>query len=96
MAWWETLGMLFGILTVLLLAGIPAAFAFLAINLVGAVVNAIQFMDTHARAAHVTRIYTERFHPDQVMITEAMKGRLAAKASGICAGSSPCRRAIST
>jgi tripartite ATP-independent transporter DctM subunit len=38
MAWWETLGMLFGILTVLLLAGIPAAFAFLAINLVGAVV----------------------------------------------------------
>lgn len=36
--WWQTLLMLFGILTVLLLIGLPAAFAFLAINLVGAVV----------------------------------------------------------
>ncbi|MFM1988636.1 MAG: hypothetical protein RJA99_1593 [Pseudomonadota bacterium] len=38
MPWWETLGLLFGILTVLLLIGLPAAFAFLAINLVGAVI----------------------------------------------------------
>ena len=37
MEWWETLGLLFGLLTVLLLVGVPAAFAFLAINLVGAV-----------------------------------------------------------
>ena len=33
--WYETLLLLFGILTVLLLIGLPAAFAFLAINLVG-------------------------------------------------------------
>ena len=38
MPWWETLALLFGILTVLLLVGVPAGFAFLAINLVGAVV----------------------------------------------------------
>lgn len=38
MLWWQTLTLLFGILTVLLLAGVPAGFAFLAINLVGAVV----------------------------------------------------------
>ncbi len=38
MLWWQTLAMLFGILTVLLLVGMPAAFAFLAINLVGAIV----------------------------------------------------------
>jgi tripartite ATP-independent transporter DctM subunit len=37
MQWWETLILLFGILTVLLLVGLPAAFAFLSINLVGAV-----------------------------------------------------------
>jgi tripartite ATP-independent transporter DctM subunit len=36
--WWETLGLLFGLLTLLLLVGVPAAFAFLAINLAGAVV----------------------------------------------------------
>ena len=38
MSWWETLGLLFGLLTLLMLVGVPAAFAFLAINLVGAVV----------------------------------------------------------
>ena len=38
MQWWETLGLLFGLLTLLLMVGVPAAFAFLAINLVGAVV----------------------------------------------------------
>jgi tripartite ATP-independent transporter DctM subunit len=38
MQWWQTLGLLFGLLTLLLLVGVPAAFAFLAINLVGAVV----------------------------------------------------------
>ncbi len=38
MPWWETLGLLFGILTILLLVGLPAGFAFLAINLVGAVI----------------------------------------------------------
>jgi tripartite ATP-independent transporter DctM subunit len=37
-SWWETLGLLFGLLTLLMLVGVPAAFAFLAINLVGAVV----------------------------------------------------------
>ena len=38
MTWWQTLLLLFGLLTVLLLVGLPAGFAFLAINLVGAVV----------------------------------------------------------
>ena len=38
MAWWQSLMLLFGVLTVLLLVGLPAGFAFLAINLVGAVV----------------------------------------------------------
>jgi tripartite ATP-independent transporter DctM subunit len=36
--WWQTLALLFGLLTLLMLAGVPAAFAFLAINLAGAVV----------------------------------------------------------
>jgi tripartite ATP-independent transporter DctM subunit len=36
--WWQTLALLFGLLTLLMLAGVPAAFAFLAINLVGALV----------------------------------------------------------
>ncbi len=38
MLWWQTLLVLFGILTVLLLAGLPAGFAFLGINLVGAII----------------------------------------------------------
>lgn len=38
MPWWETLGLLFGALALLLLLGVPAAFAFLALNLLGAVV----------------------------------------------------------
>lgn len=38
MEWWQTLVLLFGLLTVLLLTGVPAGFAFLGINLVGAVV----------------------------------------------------------
>jgi tripartite ATP-independent transporter DctM subunit len=38
MTWWQSLLMLFGLLSVLLLVGLPAGFAFLAINLVGAVV----------------------------------------------------------
>jgi tripartite ATP-independent transporter DctM subunit len=38
MSWWQILGLLFGLLTLLLVAGVPAAFAFLAINLVGALV----------------------------------------------------------
>ncbi len=38
MTWWQTLCLLFGLLTVLLLAGVPAGFAFLGINLVGAIV----------------------------------------------------------
>jgi len=38
MDWWQILGLLFGLLTLLLFAGVPAGFAFLAINLVGAVV----------------------------------------------------------
>lgn len=37
MSWWQTLLALFGVLTLLLLVGLPAGFAFLAINLVGAV-----------------------------------------------------------
>ncbi|HSV84532.1 MAG TPA: TRAP transporter large permease subunit [Ramlibacter sp.] len=36
MTWWLTLSMIFGSLTALLLCGIPVAFAFLGINLVGA------------------------------------------------------------
>jgi tripartite ATP-independent transporter DctM subunit len=38
MIWWQGLLLLFGILTVLLLAGLPAGIAFLGINIVGAVV----------------------------------------------------------
>ena len=38
MTWWQSLLLLFGVLTVLLLIGLPAGFAFLGINLVGAVV----------------------------------------------------------
>lgn len=38
MIWWQGLLLLFGVLTVLLLAGLPAGIAFLAINLVGALV----------------------------------------------------------
>jgi len=38
MTWWQSLLLLFGMLSVLLLVGLPAAFAFLAINLVGAVI----------------------------------------------------------
>ena len=38
MTWWQSLLLLFGLLTFLLLVGLPAGFAFLAINLVGAVV----------------------------------------------------------
>jgi tripartite ATP-independent transporter DctM subunit len=38
MTWWQSLMLLFGLLTILLLVGLPAGFAFLAINLVGAVV----------------------------------------------------------
>ena len=38
MLWWQSLLMLFGALTLLLLVGLPAGFAFLAINLVGAVI----------------------------------------------------------
>lgn len=38
MIWWQTLVLLFGLLTALLLVGVPAGFAFLAINLVGALV----------------------------------------------------------
>lgn len=38
MIWWQSLLLLFGLLSLLLLIGLPAGFAFLAINLVGAVV----------------------------------------------------------
>jgi tripartite ATP-independent transporter DctM subunit len=38
MIWWQSLLLLFGVLTLLLLVGLPAGFAFLAINLVGALV----------------------------------------------------------
>ncbi|OVZ59706.1 C4-dicarboxylate ABC transporter permease [Pigmentiphaga sp. NML080357] len=38
MSWWESLTLLFGLLSVLLLVGVPAGFAFLGINLVGALV----------------------------------------------------------
>ena len=38
MIWWQGLLLLFGVLTVLLLAGLPAGIAFLGINIVGAVV----------------------------------------------------------
>ena len=38
MTWWQSLLMLFGLLSALLLVGLPAGFAFLAINLVGALV----------------------------------------------------------
>jgi tripartite ATP-independent transporter DctM subunit len=38
MIWWHSLLLLFGLLSVLLLVGLPAGFAFLAINLVGALV----------------------------------------------------------
>ncbi len=38
MTWWMTLSLLFGGLTLLLLIGLPAGFAFLALNLVGAAV----------------------------------------------------------
>ena len=36
--WWHSLLLLFGVLTILLLVGLPAGFAFLGINLIGAVV----------------------------------------------------------
>jgi len=36
MQWWHTLTLLFGLLSALLLLGLPAAFAFLAVNLLGA------------------------------------------------------------
>jgi tripartite ATP-independent transporter DctM subunit len=38
MIWWQALLLLFGALTVLLLAGVPAGIAFLGINIVGAIV----------------------------------------------------------
>jgi tripartite ATP-independent transporter DctM subunit len=38
MTWWQSLLGLFGLLSLLLLVGLPAGFAFLAINLVGAIV----------------------------------------------------------
>ena len=38
MIWWQGLLLLFGVLTVLLLAGLPAGIAFLGINIVGAIV----------------------------------------------------------
>ena len=38
MIWWQSLLLLFGMLTLLLLVGLPAGFAFLAINLVGAAI----------------------------------------------------------
>lgn len=38
MLWWQTLCLLFGALTLLLLSGLPAAFSFMAINLVGAAI----------------------------------------------------------
>lgn len=38
MAWWQTLALLFGLLTLLMMAGVPAGFAFLGINVVGALV----------------------------------------------------------
>ncbi len=38
MTWWQSLLLLFGLLSVLLLVGLPAGFAFLGINLVGAVI----------------------------------------------------------
>ncbi len=38
MTWWHSLLLLFGLLTLLLLVGLPAGFAFLGINLVGAVI----------------------------------------------------------
>ncbi len=37
MSWWETLLVLFSLLSLLLLLGLPAAFAFIGVNLVGAV-----------------------------------------------------------
>jgi len=37
MQWWQTLVLLFGLLSALLLLGLPAAFAFLSVNLLGAV-----------------------------------------------------------
>ena len=46
MIWWQSLLLLFGLLTLLLLVGLPAGFAFLAINLVGAVVYVL-FKDKH-------------------------------------------------
>ncbi len=38
MIWWQAMALLFGLLTVLMVAGLPVAFAFLAINLVGALI----------------------------------------------------------
>ena len=38
MQWWESLVLLFGLLSLLLLLGLPAAFAFMSVNLVGAVI----------------------------------------------------------
>jgi tripartite ATP-independent transporter DctM subunit len=38
MIWWQTLILLFGLLSVLLLVGVPAGFAFLGINLIGALI----------------------------------------------------------
>ena len=51
MIWWHSLVLLFGVLTALLLVGLPAGFAFLAINLVGAVV----FMGGEAGLMQVVR-----------------------------------------
>ena len=71
MLWWHSLLMLFGVLTLLLLVGLPAGFAFLAINLVGAVVylggEAGLMQVVRNSVASVTNFFAHAdsvFHPD--------------------------------
>jgi len=42
-------------------------------NIIGAVCQAIQFMDTHANNAHIARFYAEQYHPEEADMIAALK-----------------------
>ena len=42
-------------------------------NIIGAVCQAIQFMDTHANNAHIARFYAEQFHAEEADMIAALK-----------------------
>ncbi len=42
-------------------------------NIIGAVCQSIQFMDTHANNAHIARLYAEQFHPEEADMIAALK-----------------------